>query len=64
MPDDVFRKQVSIFLPVADWRALRREAARRRVPITQLCREWLEPALDHLRRHPPACGADDDPDLA
>jgi hypothetical protein len=61
MPDVVLRKQVSIFLPVADWRALRREAARRRVPITQLCREWLEPSLDHLRRHPPAAGADDDP---
>lgn len=62
MPDDVLRKQVSIFLPVADWRALRREAARRRVPITQLCREWLEPGLDHLRRDPPVRDGDDDPE--
>uniref|UniRef100_A0A7C2K161 CopG family transcriptional regulator n=1 Tax=Schlesneria paludicola TaxID=360056 RepID=A0A7C2K161_9PLAN len=54
------RKQISLFLPVADWLALRREAARRRMPITRLCVQWLEPELEHLRRHPPDPLTDDD----
>ena len=44
------RKQISIFLPLSDWRALRSEAARQGVPITELCRRWLEPHLRELRR--------------
>jgi len=48
-----FHKQISIYLPVADWTALRREAARRRIPMTALCREWLTPSLERLRREPP-----------
>ncbi|MCA8989903.1 MAG: hypothetical protein KDA78_19815, partial [Planctomycetaceae bacterium] len=43
------KKQVSIFLPVSDWRALRFEAARRRIPMTELCRHWMRPELDRLR---------------
>ncbi len=44
------RKQIAIFLPVSDWRLIRLEAARRRQPITVVCREWMEPAIKHLRR--------------
>lgn len=44
------RKQISLFLPVGDWRLLRLEAARRRQPMTALCLEWMEPALNKLRR--------------
>lgn len=43
------RKQISIFLAVNDWRRLRDEAARQRVPITELCRQWLRPGLNRLR---------------
>jgi hypothetical protein len=47
---DEIRKQISIFLPVSDWRVLRLEAARRRLPITELCRRWIRPHMDKLRR--------------
>lgn len=46
----LIRKQISIFLPAAEWRTLRDEAARRRLPMTELCRRWLRPELDRLRR--------------
>jgi hypothetical protein len=42
------RKQVSLFLPTSDWLNLRREAARRNLAITELCREWLHPHLSAL----------------
>jgi hypothetical protein len=44
------RKQISIFVPVSDWRAIRLEAARRRIPITELCRQWMRPHVVQLRR--------------
>lgn len=47
-----FRKQISIFLPVSDWRALRNEAARQGVPITELCRRWIGPEIARLRCDP------------
>lgn len=43
------RKQISFFLPLSDWKALRDEAARQRVPITALCRRWIDPELVRLR---------------
>jgi hypothetical protein len=43
------RKQISIFLPVSDWRALRQEAARLGIPITELCRRWMTPHMQQLR---------------
>lgn len=42
------RKQISIFVALEDWKALRAEAARRRTPMTELCRRWLKPHLDRL----------------
>jgi hypothetical protein len=45
------RKQISIFVPVSDWRAIRLEAARRRIPMTELCRQWMRPHVVQLRRH-------------
>jgi hypothetical protein len=57
-----FRKPIALSLRLDDWKAVRREAARRRVPITALCREWLEPALERLRREPPSAVTDDNPD--
>ncbi|MDA0832201.1 MAG: hypothetical protein O3A29_02880 [Planctomycetota bacterium] len=43
------RKQISIFIPLSDWRAIREEAARRGVPMTELCRQWMANDLKRLR---------------
>ena len=51
--DPQIRKQISIYLTNADWRALRDEAARRRIPMAELCRHWLRPGLNEIR-HPSA----------
>ena len=53
MRSDVkFRKQISIFIPLEDWKALRIAAAEQRVPMTELCRRWMEPGLNSLRKPP------------
>lgn len=44
------RKQISIFVSLDDWKAIRSEAARRRIPMTELCREWMRRDLDRLKR--------------
>ena len=43
------QKQISIFFGLSDWKAIRAEAARLRVPITEVCRRWMRPALHSLR---------------
>ena len=50
------RKQISIFVPLSDWKALRAEAARRNTPMTELCRRWLRPHFDRIG----TSGASDD----
>ncbi len=60
MPQLELRKQISIFLPLSDWRAIRREAARLRIPMTELCRRWMKPELTDLRQRVET--ADDDTD--
>ncbi|HVJ84646.1 MAG TPA: hypothetical protein VM452_03320 [Caulifigura sp.] len=45
------QKQVSIFLPLEDWKRVRFEAARRNIPITELCRQWMSTGLNDLRRN-------------
>jgi len=47
--DSGFRKQISIFLPVSDWKAIRLEAARRKIPMTELCRRWMKKDMQRLR---------------
>jgi hypothetical protein len=49
MPSRSLQKQVSMFLPLEDWRLIRNEAARQQIPITELCRRWLRPGLKALR---------------
>lgn len=44
------RKQISIFVPLSDWKAIRQEAARQRIPMTELCRRWMHPQLKALRQ--------------
>ncbi len=48
------QKQISIFLPLEDWKRVRQEAARRNVPITELCRQWMSPGLRDLRQTLPS----------
>lgn len=42
------RKQISIFVPLSDWKAIRMEAARRRIPMTELCRRWMRRDIERL----------------
>ncbi|MCH8828167.1 MAG: hypothetical protein IID45_01175 [Planctomycetes bacterium] len=44
------RKQISIFVPLSDWKAIRFEAARLRIPMTELCRRWMKTDLHRLRQ--------------
>jgi hypothetical protein len=48
------RKQISIFVPLSVWKAIRLEAARRRIPMTELCRRWMQSDLEELQRRPPS----------
>ncbi len=43
------RKQISIFVPMSDWKKIRHEAARNRIPMTELCRRWMRPELERLQ---------------
>lgn len=43
------RKQVSIFMPLSDWKAIRFEAARQRIPMAELCRRWMNSDMQRLR---------------
>jgi hypothetical protein len=52
MPSRSLQKQISIFLPLDDWKRVRLEAARRNVPITELCRRWMSSELQELRCRP------------
>ena len=53
------RKQISIFVPISDWRMIREEAARKRIPMTELCRRWMRPEMADLRRRcDPRCNPD------
>lgn len=45
------RKQISIFLPISDWRVLRQAAAQEGIPITELCRRWINPGIASLYEH-------------
>jgi len=54
------RKQISIFLPLSDWKAIRLEAARLRIPMTELCRRWMRAELEDLKRRPPQSSSGDE----
>jgi hypothetical protein len=52
MTDVKFRKQISIFISLDDWKAIRLEAAQQHIPMTELCRRWMEPGLKSIRIPP------------
>lgn len=54
------RKQISLFLPLGEWKAIRQEAARQRIPMTELCRRWMKPGLEELGRHPDRDAAEEE----
>ena len=56
----IFRKQISIFIPLSDWKAMRLEAAAQRIPMTELCRRWMEPGLRAIRQGPMTMSPRDD----
>lgn len=62
MTPSALRKQISLFVPLEDWKAIRREAARRGIPMTELCRQWLTPGLRRLQCRHSADGALSVPD--
>lgn len=43
------RKQVSIFMPLSDWKAIRFEAAKQQIPMSELCRRWMNSDMQRLR---------------
>ena len=49
------RKQITVFLAHEDWRLLREEAARRRISLSELCRQCLRPQLEHLDQTTSSC---------
>lgn len=55
-PDEIreLRKQLSIFMPLSDWKAIRNEAARLHIPMTELCRRWMRRPLELLKQR--ECG--------
>jgi len=55
-----FRKQISIFVPLTDWKAIRLEAARLRIPMTELCRRWMREELEQLKQRPARVAHDDE----
>ncbi len=50
MLNNRLRKQISIFIPLSDWKAIRMEAARMKIPMTELCRRWMKPKLTKLKK--------------
>ncbi len=43
------KKQISIFLSLDDWKMIREEAARKKIPMTELCRRWMRADMESLR---------------
>ena len=48
MTNHELRKQISLFVPLSHWKAIRREAARRNISMTELCRQWMKSELAAL----------------
>lgn len=48
MASGEIKKQVSLYFPVSVFREMRFEAARLRIPMTELCRRWMADGLNEL----------------
>lgn len=47
------RKQITIYVPLSEWKALYRESARLKKPITALIKKWIAPHVDKLTTKAP-----------
>lgn len=47
------RKQIMIYVPLSEWKALYRESARLKKPITALIKKWIAPHVDKLTTKAP-----------
>lgn len=45
----MIKKQISLFLPVDEWKLIRLEAARTKKPMTALIREWIAKDLQEVK---------------
>ena len=50
-----FCRQISLRYPLPVWCLIRDEAARRGIPITELCQEWIAPHLAQLNPNSHSC---------
>jgi len=44
------KKSIGVYLPVSDYKLIEREAARRKVPKNELCRQWIRPHVEELKK--------------
>ena len=44
------RKQISLYFPLSEWKMLRAEAARLKIPITDLCKGMMEKGIKKLSK--------------
>lgn len=44
-------KQVSLYIPIEDWKLIRGEAAVKRISITELVLAWMSSDMEKLRRN-------------
>lgn len=49
MPRKELHKTLVANVPIFDWKLVRDEAIRRKIPVTQLVYEWVRPHVDELR---------------
>lgn len=47
--DQVFNKQVSIYLPLAEWKMLQLESARTGKPMTQIIKDLMAPGWEKFK---------------
>lgn len=50
MANPELTKQVSVFVPMSDYRLIRDEALRLNLPMTQLLRRWIDGELKRLKK--------------
>lgn len=49
-PHPELKKQITVLVPVSDFKRIRLYAAKLHVPMTELIRSWIDPQLKQLRR--------------
>jgi hypothetical protein len=50
MGEKEFKKQVSFYLPLSEWKAIRLEAAKKRISQTELVKRWIKRDIQRLMK--------------